>query len=132
MPVYDTEARPYAELLEELEAENRAAIPDAPVPEKPKKAPPRMSIQQRMKEQVGEYIAQIEDELDKFTLGGYKTTFELYGWLASENVKSPQAAKIADYYKPLLAELEETKCKSDPQLCLLYTSPSPRDATISR
>ena len=125
VPVYDTTARPYAELLEELEAEKRATITDAPVPEKAKKAPPRMSIQQRMKEQVGEYIAQIEDELDKFTLGGYKSAFELYGWLASENVKSPQAAKIAEYYKPLLAELEETKCKSDPQLTEAYSDLKP-------
>ena len=119
-PVYDTVAKPYAELLEEAEAAKKA-ISDVPKPEKAKKAPPRLTIRQRMNEQIGEYIAELEDEVDKFTIANYTSSFDLYKWLAKESVKSPQAARIAEFYKPQLSELEEAKCKSDPQLVEGYS-----------
>ena len=120
IPVYDEKAKTYAELLEEAEAEKKA-ISDVPVPEKAKKAPPRLTIRQRMNEQIGEYIAELEDEVDKFTNANYTSKFGLYAWLSKESVKSPQAARIAEYYKPQLIELEEAKCKSDPQLVEGYS-----------
>jgi hypothetical protein len=122
VPVYDTEARAYEEILAEMAAAKKA-LTDVPAAEKPKKAEKalRKNPQERMNEQVGGYIAELEDEVDKFTIANYTSKFDLYKWLSKENVKSPQAARIAEYYRPQLAELEEAKCKSDPQLVEGYS-----------
>ena len=80
---------------------------------------PKISIQQRIAEQVGEYIAQVENELDVFQQK-YKSKFDMYKWLLKNNVKSPQASMIAEYYVPVLNELNEVKAKTDQQLNEAY------------
>ena len=80
---------------------------------------PKISIQQRIAEQVGEYIAQVENELDVFQQK-YKSKFDMYKWLLKNNAKSPQASMIAEYYVPVLNELNEVKAKTDQQLNEAY------------
>ena len=107
---------------EELKLKLTQSIKDIPKDDAPvKRTAPRKSPREAMKEQIGNYIAELEGILDEFTLGGYKSKFEIYKWLNKENVKSPQAAAISQFYKPQLEELEELKCKSDPQLLEAYS-----------
>jgi hypothetical protein len=74
-------------------------------------------IQQRIREQVSNLIAEIEIVLDDFVRSGkFKTDFSLYEWLQKNQIKPLQTNKIVEYYRPLLAELEEVKKGPDDQL----------------
>ena len=84
--------------------------------EESKDKKPVVSVQERIKEQISDYIGTIEEEVDRFTLKSYKTDFKMYTWLQSNNVKSQQSTAIAVYYKPLLTELLELQGGKDPQL----------------
>jgi len=75
-----------------------------------------VSIQDRIKEQISEYIGEIEEQVDLFMLGKYKTDFDMYKWLQHNNVKSQQSNAIADYYRPWLNELHEVKENTCEQL----------------
>ena len=124
VPIYDMEAKPYAELLAEEEAAIKASMDlDTPVKlaETKKQPVKKISIQQRMREQIGEYVGEIEAEVDAFVNNGHKSKFELYKWMSENTVKSPQAAAVGDYYKPLLAELEEVCTSEDRQLLEAYS-----------
>ena len=106
-----------AEIERERELVLKASkIQDVPVEVTAKRTAPRKSPREAMMEQISNYIAELEEVVDEFTTGGYKSGFEIYKWLNKENVKSPQAAAISEFYKPQLEELEEVKCKSDKQL----------------
>jgi hypothetical protein len=55
----------------------------------------------------------IEEHVDQFMLNKYKSDFDMYAWLRSNNIKVQQSNAIAAYYKPQLAELvelQEGKC----------------------
>lgn len=64
------------------------------------------SVQDRIKEQISDYIGEIEEEIDRFTLNKYKSDFDMYKWLRQNNVKQQQSNAIANHYKALLSELE--------------------------
>ena len=87
------------------------------------------SVQERIREQISEYIAELENEIDIFTENKYKSEFDMYAWLRSKEVKSQQANAIADHYESLLSELEEVKSKSDEQLTEGYSHMKPREVT---
>ena len=78
-----------------------------------KKVVEKPSIQDRIREQISDYIGEIEDELDTFTTSKYKSDFNMYEWLRSKNVKSTQSNAIAQYYKPVLEELEAANDDED-------------------
>lgn len=112
------------EIYAEQEAAERAARKITDMPEevvKPKKAAPRKSPREAMKEQIDGYIGELEEEVDKFVLGKYRSKFEIYKWLNKTGVKSPQAAAISEFYKPQLEELEAVQCKTDPDLLEGYS-----------
>lgn len=69
--------------------------------------PEKPSIQDRVKEKISEYIAEIEEQLDLFVTSKYKTEFKIYDWLKVNDVKSSPANRIAEYYEPQLLELDE-------------------------
>lgn len=81
-----------------------------------KEKKPVVSVQERIKEQISEYIGEIEEEIDQFTLKKYKSEFKMYDWLQKNGVKSQQSNSIVSYYKPLLTELLELQGGMDPQL----------------
>ena len=83
--------------------------------EEVKKTIPKVSIQERIREQVGNYIAEIEEQVDLF-VNEYKSDFNMYDWLRSSDVKAQQSNAIADYYRPLLSELILTQAGKDPDL----------------
>jgi hypothetical protein len=92
-----------------------------------KKESPKPSIQDRIKEQISDYIAEIEQEVDLFTENNCNSEFNMYSWLQKNNIKSQQSNAIAEYYKPLLAELKEAKTKKDEQLNEAYAFMKPRE-----
>ena len=63
-----------------------------------------ISIQERVAAKTSEYIGEIEGEIDTFILEG-KNSFKMDAWLRSNDIKGQISQKIADYYKPLYAEL---------------------------
>lgn len=81
---------------------------------------PKLTIQQRIAEQVSEYIAELEDQVDSF-MEGYSSKFDMYKWLMKNNIKSPQAGKIAEYYTPILNEYVSVLSKEDDQLNEAYS-----------
>lgn len=67
---------------------------------------PTVSIQARVESSAGRYIADLEDELDTFFNNKFKTEFKPYDWLSKKQLKPMVAQRVAEYYKPLLEEIE--------------------------
>ena len=92
---------------------------------------PVVSIQERIRDQIGEYIAEIEEQVDIFSEGGYKSDFDMYKWLLANNVKSQQANAIGEYYVSWRDELAQIKTSklvhpsSDEQLVEGYSYMKP-------
>ena len=84
-----------------------------------------VSIQERVREKISEYIAEIEEQVDLFSESGYKSEFDMYKWLMNNNVKAQPANAIADYYVPWCDELKETITKKDEQLVEGYSHMKP-------
>jgi len=90
---------------------------------------PSVSVQDYIKDQVGDYIAAIESEVDSFVSNSFSSEFNMYAWLKTVGVKTQQAKSVASYYRPLLAELNDVKSKKDEQLMEGYSFIKPRELT---
>jgi hypothetical protein len=93
----------------------------APVADKPK-----VSIQDRINEQVSEYICELEIRVDELVNYLTKPTsnkfqFEITEWIRKKDVKSMQAQMIADSFKPRIKELEEAISGKDEDLKQAYS-----------
>ncbi len=89
---------------------------------------PVQSVRDRMLEKVGEHIADLEEELDKFVTNGYKSEFSMYAWLKDNDIKGKPAGVIADFYKPFASEMVELNGRSpDPALVEGYIEMSKAD-----
>ena len=86
---------------------------------------PVVSIQERIRDQISDYIAEIEEQVDIFSEGGYKSEFDMYKWLLANNVKSQQASAIGEYYVPWRDELVEIKTSKDDDLIEGYSNMKP-------
>jgi len=79
----------------------------------------KKSIQERIAEQVSEYIGTLEEKLDielENITSRNDTSFYIKGWLSGNQVKSMQAKKIAEWFKPRADEIEEAIGGKCPQL----------------
>jgi len=81
---------------------------------------PVISIQERVTNRANELIADLEENLDSFYRDG--STFKPGDWLSQRDVKPMIAQKIADYYKPLYAEVFDALGGKDDQLKEAYSS----------
>jgi len=83
-----------------------------------KKAAGRVvSIQERVDDQVREYLGEIEGEVDEFVLNKCKkSNFNLYNWLQAREVKGVHTRKIRAFYKDVYIELREVVAGTDEQL----------------
>lgn len=81
---------------------------------------PVISIQERVANRANELIAEIEGHLDDFYRDG--AVFKPSDWLSQKDVKPAIAQRIADYYKPLYAELFDALEGKDVQLKEGYAS----------
>ncbi len=105
----------------ELEERGKDLVEETPTETKK----PVVSIQERVREKISEYIAEIEEQVDLFSENNYKSEFDMYKWLMSNNVKAQPANAIADYYVPWCDELKETITKKDEQLVEGYSHMKP-------
>lgn len=105
----------------ELEERGKDLVEETPTETKK----PVVSIQERVREKISEYIAEIEEQVDLFSESGYKSEFDMYKWLMNNNVKAQPANAIADYYVPWCDELKETITKKDEQLVEGYSHMKP-------
>ena len=87
--------------------------------QKDENASPKKSIQERIAEQVSEYIGLLDEKLDvelDNIINRRDVSFSVKGWLQSHKVKSVQARKIAEWFKPMAQEIEEAISGKCPQL----------------
>jgi hypothetical protein len=76
-----------------------------------------VSIQDRIKNQVGEYMESLNAETDKFLDNiKNKPTFDIANWLNNHEIKSVQSAMIAEQFEDILQELKDTYDKKCEQL----------------
>ena len=99
----------------------RASASEAEAPAKEEEVVrPVISIQERVTNRANELIAEIEGHLDDFYRDG--VVFKPGDWLSQRDVKPAIAQRIADYYKPLYAELFDAYNGKDIQLKEGYAS----------
>lgn len=60
----------------------------------------KANVQKHINDQIDNLIADIEDQIDQFTINGYKSDFSMYDHLTKNGVKALQAKRIAEYYIP--------------------------------
>ena len=65
---------------------------------KEKKNKKVVSIQERIQEQVYDFVAHIEGIVDDFIINGYKLKYDFYAQLLNKGCKSVHARKLRDHY----------------------------------
>jgi hypothetical protein len=75
-----------------------------------------ISIATRVRERTMGIIGDIEEEVDKFFMGGYISDFKAYDYMKKNDVKAVHAQKIASFYQPLREELKLAISGKDVQI----------------
>lgn len=101
-------------------AGTRTVTADAEEGIKKEEVKPVISIQERVVNRANDLIADIEGHLDNFYRDG--VVFKPSDWLSQHDVKPAIAQRIAEYYKPLYAELFDAYNGKDVQLKEAYSS----------
>lgn len=78
-----------------------------------------ISIQDRINEKTSNLIGDLEEQVDIFIEEG-RNAFNVESWMRTKDIKPQIAQRIADYYKPLYAELFDAMQGKDPQLKEAY------------
>lgn len=81
---------------------------------------PVISIQERIRDKTAELIGDIENQIDIFFKTG-KLSFDVAAWLRQKDIKPAISQKIAEYYKPLYAELFDALQGKDVELKEAYS-----------
>ena len=79
--------------------------------EKPEK--PKITIQDRIKNQVYDYISEIEGKVDDFINSNYKLKYDFYKHLTEAGCKSVHARKLRPLYVDCYNELVDVYNKDD-------------------
>jgi hypothetical protein len=79
-----------------------------------------ISIQDRINEKTSNLIGDLEEQIDIFIKEG-RNSFNIEAWMRANDIKPQIAQRIADYYKPLYAELFDAMQGKDPQLKEAYS-----------
>jgi hypothetical protein len=66
--------------------------------EKKKPEKPKISIQERIAEQISTFIGEIEGKIDDFTDSDYKMKYDFYSNFVDKGCKSVHARKLREYY----------------------------------
>lgn len=86
------------------------------------------SIQDRVWEQAGQYINEIEGHIDEF-VKKRSSSFKLYDWLVANSVKPVYMKHIQEHYSPLLEELTLANAKKEEQLTESYSHWTKKELT---
>jgi len=81
----------------------------------------KLTVQDRMREALSEFIGGIEEECDKVIMGEVNN-FDLYEHMKANNLPPVQAKRVFDFYEPQLVEIEHAYNKTDPEIVEGYTS----------
>ena len=79
-----------------------------------------ISIQDRINNKTSDLIGDLEEQVDIFIKEG-RNAFSIENWMRANDIKPQIAQRIADYYKPLYAELFDAMQGKDPQLKEAYS-----------
>lgn len=74
---------------------------------------PLPSVQERMEATAIKYGAEIDGEIDHFTLSGYKSTFKPKSYFKGYQISGPVAKRLREFYAPHLDELKATLATTD-------------------
>lgn len=80
-----------------------------------------ISIQERIANKASDIIGELEGEVDEFIMTG-KSSFDPVKFMRSNDIKPQIAQRIADYYRPLYAEIFDAIQGKDVQLKEAYSS----------
>ncbi|SVB61180.1 uncharacterized protein METZ01_LOCUS214034 [marine metagenome] len=78
-----------------------------------KKTRPKISIQDRIQNQVEDFISVVEGQADDFVDSGYKMKYDAYGDLVNRGCKSVHARKMKPFYIDCYNELVDVYNKDD-------------------
>ena len=78
-----------------------------------KKSRPKISIQDRIQNQVEDFISVVEGQADDFVDSGYKMKYDVYGDLINRGCKSVHARKMRPFYIDCYNELVDVYNKDD-------------------
>jgi len=78
-----------------------------------KKIRPKLSIQDRIQNQVEDFISVVEGQADDFVDSGYKMKYDVYGDLINRGCKSVHARKMRPFYIDCYNELVDVYNKDD-------------------
>ena len=82
-------------------------------PKEEKKEKPKVNIQQRIREQMEDYIGEIEGKVDDYIESGYKLKYDCYAHLNTLGCKSVHARKMRPFYVDCYNELVDVYNKDD-------------------
>ena len=82
-------------------------------PKEEKKEKPKVDIQQRIREQMEDYIGEIEGKVDDFINSNYKLKYDCYAHLNTLGCKSVHARKMRPFYVDCYNELVDVYNKDD-------------------
>lgn len=111
-PLEDGHKERMKNILATLVADGKEKLANIPVK-------PKISIQQRIKDQVNEYLYELElkiDDVGESILKSQKNTFSVEDWLNNNKIKAQQAQMIGSYFQSHVEEVELAYNKEDEQL----------------
>ena len=116
------------ESLEYLDKTVANMVPDVTASDEPtatvKKAIVKPNIQERIAEKASDFIADLEAMVDA------RTAFVPYDYFTKVGISALICKKAADYYRPLLAELQEVAKTKDEDLKLAYSCHSKKELKV--
>ena len=98
-----------------LNLEEKAKIASKKTTTTKENTAPKISIQDRMKEQVYEYVESLNRNIDRL-VAAKEMPIAVADFLTKNEIKAPQSAMIADEFRPLLDELSNALTGKDEQL----------------
>lgn len=85
-------------------------------------APAPLTIQQRIFNAASEISGEFDEQIDIFTTtGNFESDFSAKNYLRTENVSSPVAKRIAEFFEPVAQELEDAYDRKCEQLVEGYS-----------
>ena len=91
-----------------------------------KKTKPKISIQDRIQNQVENYVSALEGQVDDFVSSDYKLKYDVYNDLISRGCKSVHARKMRPLYRDCYNDLVDVYNKEDDFLQEAYSHLKPK------
>ena len=91
-----------------------------------KKTRPKISIQDRIQNQVEDFISVVEGQADDFIDSGYKLKYDAYGDLIDRGCKSVHARKMRPFFRDCYNELVDVYNKDDEYILEAWSHLKPK------